>query len=391
MTDRKEPLLSDNLFLDYIIKKDDCQVYKGEDDEKTIEELTADETLSKFEKKLSQRTEYEGKIIKRLSLTQKAAWISCCDQVWVRQDGTVSSLKRCKNRLCGLCNWRTAQRHFIEVKSMVGEIEKAHAEKPPVWLFLTLTVKNCCPEKLSDTIDEMMKAVNRMQSNRAWKTRVKGYIRHMEVTVGQDKKSFHPHLHYILEMPNAYFKDKKIFLSWEQWRLMWCKAMDIDYIEENQCKVEYIKRTDIEKAIAEVSKYAVKLTKDLAEQSDIIIGKLIAGLKNRRLHAYGGELKEEYKKTAQKEKHGYNPFDEIPEGKPYVRDESGFYVYAKELEKLKHKSISVRKDTGEIIAQKQIYAASDRAAFRDAFQKAYRRNRDLHIAAYGNNSSQKRG
>lgn len=362
-----------------IIDKTNCQVYKGEETKKDIEELKERETLSKFEKKFQQRAEYENLVKSRLTPLQKYAWTDCCSQIWIRKDGTISSLQRCKNRLCSLCSWRAAQGHFAEVMQMVSEIERLNETEPPIYLFATFTIKNCAADELTKTIDKMMQGINRMQSNRAWKSRVKAFIRHMEVTIGQDKKSFHPHIHYILQMPNTYFSDEKIFLSWKQWRAMWCKAAQIDYEEENQCKIEYIRRNEIEKAVAEVSKYAVKLTKDISDQSEVMIAKLIAGLKRRRLHAYGGEFKKLHQ-TIEKTKDYYSPYDAIPEGKPYIRASDGTYMYAKKLEILKKQQLTIDKRTGEIVSPERAYRETERKAFKAAFERKIKRN--------GNNSSQ---
>lgn len=345
---------------DYITGETSCQGYQeyiNAVTDKDIEELCTVDTVDTFTERYKLRKEYESLVLPHLKDGRKAAWKQCCSQVWIKGNGTVSGLMRCHNRLCLICNWREARANFAEVKQIVSQAEQEGRHK---YIFATFTIRNCNKGELSNTIDELMQAVNRLQSNKAWKSRVIGYIRHMEITVSADGNTFHPHYHYILMMPEDYYVNSSLYLTRDEWRHKWCKAAHIVNEDENQCYIKAVSDKNLDNTIAEVSKYAIKMAEGIRTQSNDIIRELIQSLRRRRLQAYGGLIKE-IAQNIKKSRKYYNPFDEIPEGTPYIRDDgTDTYRYATELEKLKHVNVSVNTKTGEIYSREQLNAWTDR-------------------------------
>lgn len=371
---------------DYITGKTSCQGYQeyiNAVTDKDIEELCTVDTVDTFTERYKLRKEYEGLVLPHLKDGRKAAWKQCCSQVWIKGNGTVSGLTRCHNRLCLICNWRDARANFAEVKQIVSQAEQEGRHK---YIFATFTIRNCNKGELSNTIDELMQAVNRLQSNKAWKSRVIGYIRHMEITVSADGNTFHPHYHYILMMPEDYYVNSSLYLTRDEWRHKWCKAAHIVDEDENQCYIKAVSDKNLDNTIAEVSKYAIKMAEEIRTQSNDIIRELMQSLRRRRLQAYGGLIKE-IAQNIKKSRKYYNPFDEVPEGTPYVRDnDTDVYRYAPELERNNGVTVSVNTKTGELYTRKQLDAWADRESLK-AHLYAVHQKRNKEETDVSNSSS----
>ena len=169
------------------------------------------------------------------------------------------------------------------------------------YIFLTLTVKNCEGDKLSETIDQMMEGWHRLTSQKAFKQAVKGWFRALEITHNVDRKSsaydtFHPHFHVLLAVNKSYFKDKE-YITQVKWTELWKKA-----IRTNYTPVVDVRKVKGENgaAVAEVAKYTVKDKEYIIpEEWDLTVETvriLDAALDGRRLVAYGGAMKEWHKK-----------------------------------------------------------------------------------------------
>ena len=59
----------------------------------------------------------------------------------------------CKDRLCPMCTWRRSLKLFGQTSKLMQHI---CAKEKVRYVFLTLTVKNCAGENLSETIDELI-------------------------------------------------------------------------------------------------------------------------------------------------------------------------------------------------------------------------------------------
>ena len=200
----------------------------------------------------------------------------------------------CRVRLCPMCVWRRTLKIFSQTSAIMNVINNEFQYE---YIFLTLTMKNCEPEDLSEAIDNMMLAWNKFSKYKAFKQAVKGFYRGFEVTHNLDVSSkdydtFHPHFHAILAVKKSYFKSKD-YLSQEKWTNLWAKALGIAY--DPIVYVKKIKGNTV-LAVAEVAKYAVKdgdyiIPKD--EQMTLKTVKLLdVVLAKRRFVSFGGIFKD---------------------------------------------------------------------------------------------------
>lgn len=215
----------------------------------------------------------------------------------------------CKVRLCPMCSWRRSLKIYGQVSKVMDYVSENNNYD---YLFLTLTTKNCTGDKLTETIDKIFKAFNKMTRRVKYKRAIKGHFRALEVTHNLNINSnsfdtYHPHLHCILVVNKSYFNDIKYYISQKEWTIIWKSCLQVDYnpivdirkFEDRQGK-------GIEKSIAEVAKYTVK-DKDFIVRDDVtmkVIEKMTDdavlildnALAYRRLTSFGGILKDIHKK-----------------------------------------------------------------------------------------------
>ncbi len=203
----------------------------------------------------------------------------------------------CRVRLCPVCQWRRALKTFSQTDMIMKAMTKNAKYR---FLFLTLTIENCSPDKLSETIDLLMAAWGRMSRFKAFSV-VEGWYRGLEVTHNVKRKSpsyntYHPHFHVLLAVKPSYFSGRE-YLSHEDWMKLWKKALRVSY--DPSVRVRAIKGVSI-KAVAEAVKYTVKPSDyivpkdwDLSVES---IYTLDHALANRRLVAYGGVMSDWHRK-----------------------------------------------------------------------------------------------
>ena len=201
-----------------------------------------------------------------------------------------------------MCSWRRSKKIYGQVSKVM---DKALEEKEYRFIFLTLTCKNVEGKELSETIDNLFKAYNLMTKRKVFKQAVKGWFRGLEVTHNLDETSesydtYHPHFHIILMVNKSYFSDPKYYLSQAQWTSLWQDCLGVDYtpiVDVRAFKTNTKKH--ISKSVAESAKYTVKdndylIPSDL-EMTDNAVAILDYALANRRLVAFGGDLRKIHK------------------------------------------------------------------------------------------------
>lgn len=207
----------------------------------------------------------------------------------------LKSANFCRVRLCPMCAWRRALKVYSNVVKVLDGMDGSH-----VFIFLTLTAKNCSGEELSGELDRLMAAWNRFALRKSFKQAVKGWYRGLEVTHNVDLLSssydtFHPHFHCLLAVNKSYFK-KQDYLSQESWVELWQQSLKVNY--KPVVDVRKVKGS-LGKAVAEVAKYAVKssdfIIPDDWDLTVDTVRMLDAALHNRRLIAFGGVMKEIHK------------------------------------------------------------------------------------------------
>jgi len=197
------------------------------------------------------------------------------------------------------------------------------------YIFLTLTAKNVKGEELSQELDKYFAAFKKLTERKEYKALAHGHFRCLEVTRNWITDEYHPHFHVIIAVNKSYFTDSRKYLSNEKWTSLWKDCMGLDYtpvVDVRKIKppgdaddasepfsIRYAK------AVAEVAKYTVKVDdiiletgkkyrekdvedviRSLGEEkrerlTDETVKVLDSALKNRRLVAFGGELKKAHK------------------------------------------------------------------------------------------------
>ena len=227
---------------------------------------------------------------------RKAVRVADCGSVlsFRKVDGDKLKLHRanfCRVRMCPMCSWRRSLRVFSQVQEITTELLK---EKEFGFLFLTLTVKNCEADELSDTITALLQAYTKLTNRKRFKAAVKGTFRALEVTYNEKDNTFHPHIHAVLLVNKSYFTDKT-YIKHTDWVDLWQGCLGLDYAP--MVNIKRIKKDDLTvgRAIAETAKYAVKES-DFISDNDKLMDYLLTtfdhALAGRRLVDFTGKFRE---------------------------------------------------------------------------------------------------
>lgn len=204
----------------------------------------------------------------------------------------LSHADSCRVRLCPLCAWRRSLKCFYNTMSIINYIRDNGLDYS--YVFVTLTIKNCNADKLSETIDMLYSAMKRFTQRKEIKKAFKGSVRNLEVTHNVDRNSksfdtYHPHFHCIFAVNKSYFKDTKIYLSREKISKIWQSCLQVDYDVQVDVRACY---DNTAHAVAEASKYAAKASDYLIfddwEMTVDTVRTLDSALANRRLVNYSG-------------------------------------------------------------------------------------------------------
>ena len=210
-----------------------------------------------------------------------------------KEDGTMKlhDARFCRVRLCPICQWRRSLKTFVQM-SQVLDIAKADGYQ---FIFLTLTMRNCTADALSDELTHILLSFNRLMKYKDVQKAVKGYYRGCEVTHNIRTDEYHPHLHVVLAVRPSYFNGQT-YISHDKWVSLWQRALQVEYTPV----VDIRKCRGGAKAIAEACKYAVKpsdiLNFDDWDMTVDTLRVLDKALENRRFVGLGGILKEIHKK-----------------------------------------------------------------------------------------------
>lgn len=258
----------------------------------------------------------------------------------VYDDGSkrLESMTSCRVRLCPICTWRRSLKVFAQTTEIV---EFAAKELDLRYIMLTLTVKSCKGDTLDRTLDDMLCAWKRFVSRREvsrlfvdgrTKETCGGWYRSLEIThdcypqitpemyygdkarhiysrrdyydslglrPGDDNPAYdtyHPHFHVLIAVRPSYFTSRN-YLSAERWATLWAESLRLDYTPVVDVrKVRGNTMDDLNKAVAEVAKYACKdadfIVPDDWDLTVDTVRTLDQALNGRKLIAYGGLLRQ---------------------------------------------------------------------------------------------------
>lgn len=194
----------------------------------------------------------------------------------------LSDARLCRVRHCPVCQWRRSLMWKAKAYKILPQVI---ADYPKYrWLFITLTVKNCCINELRENLNWMNKAFKRLTELKIWS--VKGWVKSVEVTKGKDNISAHPHLHILAMVQPSYFSHG--YISHAKWIELWQKCLRIDY--QPVVHVSAIaKNHDPKILIPEILKYQVKESDLVADREWFL--ELTRQLHKTRAIAVGGILR----------------------------------------------------------------------------------------------------
>lgn len=109
----------------------------------------------------------------------------------------------CRDRLCPTCMSMRSQRVRARLVSLVCSMNAPR--------FLTLTTRDDA-RPLSERLKEITDAVRRLRKVKAWKQHVRGGVMVWEVTYNAAKKTWHPHVHLIID--GEYWEQRLIRAEW---------------------------------------------------------------------------------------------------------------------------------------------------------------------------------
>lgn len=204
------------------------------------------------------------------------------------EKGKLQNANFCRDRLCPMCSWRRSYKIFAQVSQIMSLIGSKYK-----FVMLTLTVPNCCPDELTETVQRLFGAWGNLIRSKAFKTAVKGYFRALEVTRNKKNGTYHPHFHCILAVPLDY-AESDLYIPRDEWLKMWRKCYQDESIISLDVRMAKGKNTETENcvealssAVAEIAKYAVKssdyLIKDDEALTDDIVFRLGSALYRKRL------------------------------------------------------------------------------------------------------------
>ena len=226
----------------------------------------------------------------RASAEEKAKRFSECGK-YLEVDAETGQIKKanfCKERLCPVCNYLKSCNNWRKIKATIENIREK--DKSLQFIFLTLTIKNCAPEELSDKIDQLLSGFKRLTNRKTWKASITGTLRGLEITYNPEQNTFHPHIHILASVPEKYFTDN--YITIEKLREWWKESAKIDYFVQ----VDIRATSGDDEAISEIAKYSIKtaeiLKANTPRQQLDAISKMQKAVYGRRLIATTGIIKE---------------------------------------------------------------------------------------------------
>lgn len=231
---------------------------------------------------------------------ERAAACSTNLKYWAMENGDMQLqwANFCHLRLCPICITRRAKKAAYQLSQVLDKVQVDH--DGTMYLFLTLTVRNCPGDQLGDTLGQLTEAWHRLMMHRQIKRSVKGWYRAIEITRNKDDGTYHPHIHAILAVEPGYFARKSgLYITQKEWVERWQMALGVSYkpsvrIQVTKAKGNY---SGGRASAVEAAKYAVKdsdyIDTKLPEIEAVnIVGTYTKALYKRRLVAFGGWLKE---------------------------------------------------------------------------------------------------
>lgn len=217
--------------------------------------------------------EKRGFLMKACNSDIEVYTCKCCGKV------KILNAHLCRDRLCPTCQYLLSVKRYNQMIKTIAAIDNIENYD---WRFITLTIRNCAPQYLCETLKEMLSAWDKVCKRRTIKRRLSGWGRSLEITYNKSTGTFHPHIHFLA----AFTKDSAPSLqevsSW------WQDALQLDYLPVCDIEIPYSEKNDgVSSAIVEAFKYCTK-SKEVAEMPLSSFAELVRAVKGVRMLAFGG-------------------------------------------------------------------------------------------------------
>lgn len=223
---------------------------------------------------------------------------SCATWLQFRVDSagnrSLSSANYCRLRLCPICTARGAAARAKLVSQVMDVVQQEHHCQ---YVFLTLTMANVTGDQLGDALGQLSAGWNRLIQQRPVVRAFKGWFRALEITRNPKDGTYHPHIHALGAVEDAYFqRSSGLYLSHAEWLRRWRMALRVDYNPSVRIEKTTAAK-DGKGAVLEAAKYVTKDSDYIDDRlSDADAAQIVAdytkALHHRRLTAFGGWLKE---------------------------------------------------------------------------------------------------
>lgn len=222
----------------------------------------------------------------------------CADWLAYKRDGEgyrLSKANFCRVRLCPMCQWRRSLKTFGQMSRICDNIDWTRYAA----VHLTLTVRNCQPAALSETLDTIIEGFHRLIKYKEVGKAVKGSYRAVEITINNTAGdpwlgTMHPHIHALLIVNRSYFTSRD-YIKQDRWVDLWQRACKLDYRPDVKLYKVYVRDGQtVHEALREITKYTTK-AEDITETPlDPVeyLQVLDKALANRRFVGYSGMLKD---------------------------------------------------------------------------------------------------
>lgn len=205
---------------------------------------------------------------------------------------TIQRTNLCRDRFCPTCNWRLSLKRYVDMTRILDVLSQEHGNRN--YSFITLTVENCRPEELNQTMKDMYYAWNRMLQRKVIKddyAGALGWAKSIEVTYNPYKHTMHPHYHVLIAWQKQQ-RGEELLNAW----LKSCEkqGLTVTHKAQNQQSIKAQAGEEGESmanAILETFKYSFK-SKQLDEMPYREFKILVDEIGGKRLVSFGGVIKE---------------------------------------------------------------------------------------------------
>jgi plasmid rolling circle replication initiator protein Rep len=259
------------------------------------------------------------KIAKKLQLVghfERSKRVMECSELLIKRKCEcghthIQTANLCRDRMCPVCNWRLSLKRYANMIHIL-DFMRNNIDTKYHFLFMTLTIKNCKAPRLNATVKHMSQSWNRLLQRKAFKEKIEGFARSVEVTLNRDREDFHPHFHIIAAVRVGEC------ISPEEVREAWREVLRISYDPITDIREVYNKNKreagddptdDATAAVLETFKYAVK-SKTLQDMPLNLFRELSDQINSLRMVSFGGVFKK-VKNTLALEMESISESDEI--------------------------------------------------------------------------------